>query len=139
MAKVWCRATTDVSHVSRGENLARMISIPRRYRPERTMLLSLHGANHGRCCDFSKDPEERASFEYRAVIYHLPDNFQHLQIEMATSRYTDVSICPYRSPLHVEFLTPSQIWKLVHCYQQTVPRASQTASPDALPSSGEGD
>ena len=86
-----------------------MISILRRYRPGRTRSLSLHGANRGRCCDFSRDPEERASFEYLAVIYHLSDDLQHVQIEMATSRYTDVSICPYRSPLHVEFLTPSQV------------------------------
>jgi hypothetical protein len=41
------------------------------YRRERTTSLSLHGANRGRCGDFSKDREGRANFEYLAVIYHL--------------------------------------------------------------------
>jgi len=48
-----------------------MISILRMYRREQTTSLSLHGANRGQCCDFSKDQEERANFEYLAVIYHL--------------------------------------------------------------------
>jgi len=48
-----------------------MISILRKYCPEQTMLLSLHGVNRGRCCGFSKDQGGKANFEYLAVIYHL--------------------------------------------------------------------
>jgi len=51
-----------------------MISIPKMYRPEQTTSLSLHGANRVRRCDFSKDREGRANFEYFAVIYRLAGN-----------------------------------------------------------------
>ena len=100
---------TDASHVPREENLARMISIPRRYRPERTRSLSLRGANRGRCCDFSKDREGRAKFGYLAVIYHLPGDLSIFRWQWQHQDITDVLISPYCSPFHVGFLTLSQV------------------------------
>jgi hypothetical protein len=63
---------TDVSHESIEENLARTISIPRMYRPERTIPRSLRGGNRRQYCDFSKDRVGRANFEFSAAVCRLP-------------------------------------------------------------------
>jgi len=61
---------------------------------------------------------------------------QHLQMAMATSKYHrrfDLSI-----PLAIScrISNGQSGMELVRYYQQNVPRASRTASPDAFPSSG---
>jgi len=62
---------THVSHVAIRENLARKISTLRRFRHESTMFQSRSVEIHGRCCDSSTDPAERAIFAYFVAIRHL--------------------------------------------------------------------
>ena len=62
---------TDVSRGSIGANLDRNTSILGMFRHESTMLRFRCAGIHEQCCDFSRDLEERATFECFAAIRRL--------------------------------------------------------------------
>ena len=74
--RVKARETTDAWEApeSRVGNSVRPLSISKRFRLEQTMPQCLCGGMRGRCCNFSRDQEERASFEDPSATCHLSDN-----------------------------------------------------------------
>jgi len=67
---------TDVSHGPIRANLDRNTSTWRRFLHESTMLRSRDAEMHEQCCDFSRDLEERATFECFAAVLRLRDGLK---------------------------------------------------------------
>jgi midasin (ATPase involved in ribosome maturation) len=128
------KLSTHVFHESIEANLDQKISIVRKYHHRRTISTSHDGAILEQCCDFSRDLEEKATFEPLFVTSCLRDRLNQVSNLGKTNGLRCDSFNSFKLSCIVSIMQSDTL--MIYSRQPNILRVSQIAADDGLPSNG---